>query len=299
MNPISFVRREEWIHPLNRNQIETILYMAGILLLLVGIWEGAKALGDATDYQLDTGPISISLGITRDINMPHLRNIVAAFNKPAQRNGPPLIRVLLDAAFFTFKEAVLGFTIGTTLGLLLATIFVHSSLLERGLMPFVVASQTVPILAIAPMVVIWAARANIRDLGVPIIAAYLAFFPVTIYALRGLSDVPQTALELMQSYAANRWEILIKLRIPNAIPYIFPALKITGPASVVGAVIGELPSGIQDGLGGAILNFAQYYSAEPTRLWATNVITALVGIFFFIIIALAEKLIVRWTPDDL
>ena len=298
MSITSPARRKTWIRPPNRNQLETILYMVGILLLLTGIWEGAKALGDATDYQLDAGIVSIDLGITRDINMPHLRNILGAFNKPAQRNGPPLIRVLLEAAFFTFKEAVIGFAIGTALGLLLATVFVHSSLLQRGLMPFVVASQTVPILAIAPMVVIWAARADIRDLGVPIIAAYLAFFPVTIYALRGLSDVPQTALELMQSYAASRWEILIKLRFPNAIPYIFTALKITGPASVVGAVIGELPSGIQDGLGGAILNFAQYYSAEPTRLWATNVITALVGIFFFVIIALAEKLIVRWKPGD-
>jgi NitT/TauT family transport system permease protein len=282
----------------NPNQLVTPAYMIGILLVLVGMWEGLKFIGDATDYQLDVGPISIGLGIARDFNMPHLRDIFGAFFDPAQRNGPPLIEILLEAALFTFREAALGFIMGTTLGLLLAVIFVHSGILARGLMPFVVASQTVPILAIAPMVVIWAAKANIRVLGVPMIAAYLAFFPVTIYALRGLSDVPQSALELMQSYAASRREILIKLRIPNALPYIFTALKITGPASVVGAVIGELPSGIQEGLGGAILNFAQYYTSNPPQLWATNVITALVGIFFFVIIAIAERLIVRWKASD-
>jgi NitT/TauT family transport system permease protein len=229
--------------------------------------------------------------------MPHLSQILKAFNKPAQRNGPPLREVLLKAAWFTAKEAALGFAIGTTLGLILAVIFVHSDLLQRGLMPFVIGSQTVPILAIAPMIVIWAAKADISVLGVPIIAAYLAFFPVTIYALRGLADVPQTALELMESYAASRWEILLKLRFPNAVPYIFTALKITAPASVVGAVIGELPAGIQDGLGGAILNYAQYYTSNPPQLWATNIITALVGIFFFVIIAVTEQAVVRWKVD--
>lgn len=135
-------------------------------------------------------------------------------------------------------------------------------------------------------------------MGVPIIAAYLAFFPVVIYALRGLSEVPDTALELMQSYAATKWTILWKLRMQNAMPYIFTALKITAPASVVGAIIGELPSGIQDGLGGQIINFSQYYISGPARLWATNVITAVLGIGFFIAVAVAERFVVRWKYAD-
>lgn len=278
----------------NRDNLTTLAYMIGILLFLVAAWEGLKWIGQESDYRLQLGPIDADLKVARDLNMPHLRDIWEAYREPAQRNGPPLIEVLLEAAVFTGKEALLGFTMGTVLGLVLAVIFAHSAILQRGLMPFVVASQTVPILAIAPMVVIWAAKADISDLGVPLIAAYLAFFPVTIYALRGLSDVPQTALELMQSYAANPLEILFKLRFPNAVPYIFTALKITAPASVVGAVIGELPSGIQDGLGGAIINYAQYYTSAPPRLWATNIITALLGILFFSIVALVEKLVVRW-----
>lgn len=286
------------IFPINRENIITIFYSLGILLILMVGWEGFKEIGRANNYNLKIGSFSIGMNVARDVNMPHLRDIAESLNEPAQRNGPPLIEVLLEAAFFTAKEALLGFTMGTILGLVLAVVFVHFPILQRGLMPFVVASQTVPILAIAPMVVIWASKADISELGVPIIAAYLAFFPVTIYALRGLADVPQTAMELMKSYAASPLEILFKLRLPNSIPYIFTALKITAPASVVGAVIGELPSGIQEGLGGAIINYAQYYTSAPPRLWATNLITALLGILFFTVVALVEKLVVRWKSNN-
>src|SRR6185295_18634781 len=100
-------------------------------------------------------------------------------------------------------------------------------------------------------------------------------------------------LELMQSYAASRREILFKLRIPNALPQIFTALKISATGSVVGAVIGELPSGIQDGLGIAILNFSRYYNQSPPRLFATIVAAGILGLLFFAVIALIERLVVR------
>jgi NitT/TauT family transport system permease protein len=276
----------------------TALYFVLIMVTLIGGWEGVKYVGKATDYSLELGPITIGLGKTRNLTMPHIADIFRALNKPSQRNGPPLIEQLAEASWFTFREAFIGFTLGTSLGLLLAIIFAHSRILQKGLMPYVVASQTVPILALAPKVVIWSEKLGFREMGVPLIAAYLAFFPVVIYALRGLSDVPETALELMQSYAAGSWLTLWKLRMQNAMPYIFTALKITAPASVVGAVIGELPSGIQDGLGGQIISFAQYYTSGPARLWATNLITALLGISFFVAVAVAERFVVRWKYSD-
>jgi NitT/TauT family transport system permease protein len=272
----------------------TLLYFIAILLCLIGAWEGFKFLGQETDYELKIGSTRIGLNTARDLTMPHLSTIAEALFKPAQRQGDPLIEVLVKSASFTLRQALIGFTLGTLIGLILAIIFAHSRLLQRGLMPYVVASQTVPILALAPMVIIWADRIGSREMGLPVIAAYLTFFPVTIYTLRGLSDVPATALELMSSYAASRRQILWKLRIPNALPYLFTALKITAPASVVGTIIGELPTGIQDGLGGAILNFAQYYTNGPQRLWATNLVTALAGIFFFLVVALLEWLVIRW-----
>ena len=134
--------------------------------------------------------------------------------------------------------------------------------------------------------------------SVAVIAAYLTFFPVTINTLRGLHAADRRALELMRSYAAPRRTVLWKLRIPSALPYIFSALRVSASASVVGAIIGELPSGIQEGLGGEILVFHQYYSLDPTQLWATNIIAAALGIAFFMVIAIAERLVVRRAPEN-
>jgi NitT/TauT family transport system permease protein len=183
-----------------------------------------------------------------------------------------------------------GFVFGGVLGFVLGVVFAHSGLLERGLMPYVVASQTVPILAIAPMVVIWL---QAGWLSVAVIAAYLTFFPVTINTLRGLRSPDPAAVELMHSYAASRWEVLWKLRVPAALPYIFTALKVSATASVVGAIIGELPSGIRGGLGGAILNFNSYYVSGPGRLWAAILASAAVGIAFYLLVTISETLVLR------
>jgi NitT/TauT family transport system permease protein len=117
--------------------------------------------------------------------------------------------------------------------------------------------------------------------------------------MRGLTSVDPRSLELMRSYAASSWGVLWKLRVPAALPFIFAALKIAAPASVVGAIIGELPASIQSGLGGAILNFNQYYVTAPARLWATNLIAALLGITFFLLVVLAERLVVRRAPEHI
>jgi NitT/TauT family transport system permease protein len=201
---------------------------------------------------------------------------------------------LLQAAAFTAREAVVGFLLGAAAGFLLAIAFAHSQLLERGLLPYIVASQTVPILAIAPMVVVWLGPGTF---SVALIAAYLTFFPVTINTLRGMRSADPRAHELMNSYAAGRWAVLWKLRVPASLPFLFTALKVAAPASVVGAIIGELPSSIQGGLGGAILNYNQYYVTSPASLWATNVVAALLGIAFFVVVVLAERFVVHRAPE--
>jgi NitT/TauT family transport system permease protein len=172
-------------------------------------------------------------------------------------------------------------------------------------MPYVVASQTIPILALAPIVVRGLGSVSIGGepppdwVRVSVIAAYLTFFPVTVNTLRGLQSADPRALELMHSYAARGWTTLWKLRVPAAMPFIFTALKIAATASVVGAIIGEAPASIQEGLGGAIINFNQYYTLEPTNLWATNLFAAGLGILFFLGVVLAEKLVVRQPPERL
>lgn len=266
-----------------------------LLLLLAFVWEGVKLIG-GDPWRPETNPFSIEhnppyrFKIASDLNLPHLWQIADAFSNPSRRNGPPLINVLAGAALFTFREAFIGFLAGSILGFILGTLFAHSNLLERGLMPYVVASQTVPILAIAPMVIIWLQAGWV---SVAVISAYLTFFPVTINTLRGLRSPDPMALDLMHSYAASKWAIMWKLRFPAALPYIFTSLKISATASVVGAIIGELPSGIRDGLGGAILNFNSYYISGPARLWAAIIASAFVGIFFYILVAVTEYFVLR------
>jgi NitT/TauT family transport system permease protein len=249
------------------------LAVVGLCVFLGLLWEGVKWAFEVND-----------------IKLPHLRVIAEGMVNESRREGPPMYAVLLEAALYTAKGALTGFAAGAALGFVLGVIFAHSPLLERALVPYMVASQTVPILAIAPMVVIWLRNPT---LSVAVIAAYLTFFPVVINTLRGLHSPDPRAVELMRSFAASKWETLWKLRFPTALPAIFTALKIAATASVIGAIVGELPSGSQDGLGRAILNYNQYYATGPERLWNTIIVTAAVGILFFVAVTLAERLALR------
>jgi NitT/TauT family transport system permease protein len=273
--------------------VKRVAVVGGTVVLLLCCWELYRWIWTSTGW---TWPF-----VVNDTSMPHLWTIVKAFREPAQVNQPPLITVLLHKTVFTAKEAVAGFALGGVVGFALGVILVHSRLLQRGFLPYIVGSQTVPILAVAPMVVIWVnpkLPGPLQGWGaVAVIAAYLTFFPVAINTLRGLQSADPRALELMRTYAASRWSVLWKLRVPASLPYVFSALRLAATASVVGAIIGELPSGLENGLGGAIINFNQYYSIEPQELWATNVIAAALGISFFVIVVLAEKAVVRRAPE--
>src|SRR4051812_49212669 len=178
--------------PVGTRRLRIALAWIAIIGVVVLIWEGAKWLfGDpwrihasVVGLQIDIEHVPpFSNRIASDLSLPHVWDILAAFALPAQRNGPPLAAILAGQALATFREALFGFTVGGLLGLLLGIGFVHSRLAERAFVPYVVASQTVPILAISPLIVV-ATKAG--WLSVAIVSAYLTFFPVTIAALRGL-----------------------------------------------------------------------------------------------------------------
>jgi NitT/TauT family transport system permease protein len=265
--------------------------LAGVLVGLCVLWEAFKWVGETTELKLGTF-------VVNDRTLPHIHDIVGQLFEPSRRNGPLLIEVLWDAALFTAKEAAVGFLLGAAIGFGIGVVLAHSRLLQRGFLPYIVASQTIPILAIAPMVVVWLGGRGFPDwFSVSVISAYLTFFPVAINTLRGLTSADPRALELMRAYAASPLQILWKLKLPTSLPYLFAAFKIAATASVVGAIIGELPASIQDGLGGAILNFNQYYATSPPSLWATNLIAALLGITFFLIVVIIERIVVRRAPE--
>lgn len=276
--------------------------IAAWLILTLGVvlvWEGAKwFFGDPWRVHASLLGLPIDIEhvppfhnrIATDLSLPHIWSVVGAFIEPAQRSGPPLGQILFGQALFTFREALIGFVVGGLLGLSLGILFVHSRLAERAFVPYVVASQTVPILAISPIIVV-ATQAGWAS--VAIISAYLTFFPVTIAALRGLRASDPRSFELMRSYAASKRNILWKLRLPTSVPYLFASLRVAAAASVIGAIIGELPAGIPDGLGSALLNYNQYYSSGPERLWATIITCSLVGLGFVGLIRLAEARLTR------
>jgi NitT/TauT family transport system permease protein len=265
------------------------LVLAG-LAAFWALWEGYRWFGESVGI---TWPFRVD-----GTNMPHIHNMLHALTQPLQPGGPPLIQLEWHWALFTAKEALLGFLLGGVVGFALAVLLAHSRILRRGLLPYVVVSQTVPILAVAPMVVVGLGTKGVEPwVAVSVIAAFLTFFPVTMNTLRGLLSPDPRSLELMRSYAADRRSVLWKLRFPSSLPFLFSALKISATASVIGAIIGETPASIQDGLGGAIVNFNQYYSTGPERLWATNIVCAALGLVFFVAILIAERLVLRRAPE--
>lgn len=281
-------------HSKRRQAVQFALFLVAIL----GLWELVKFLGGVPWRPLGAGPGSEVLwdppfrwDFANDLVLPHWWNIVWNLFQPVQRGSEEtLLGFLAGAAFYTWREAAIGFVVGALLGLVLATVFVHSRLLERAFVPYVVASQTIPIVALAPMIV-FAVGPNVAS--VVIIATYLTFFPVTIAMIRGLRSPDPRALELMRSYAASRWDVYRKVRLPASLPYLFTALKIAATASIVGAIIGEGPGGIPDGLGRAIINFNQYYITGPEKLWGAVLVSALLGLVFFAIIRIVELAVLR------
>jgi len=265
----------------------------GTIAVLVLLWEGYKALGQATGGVWPGTSVNLPVR-TNERSMPHSWDIVGSLLAPARRGGEDLLLVILvRAALWTWRSAVIGFVVGSLVGFGLGVIFVRSLLAERGLMPYVVASQAVPVLAIAPILVVWGGRLQFPNwVPISIISAYLAFYPVAINTLRGLRSPEATSMELMRSYAASPNQILWKLQIPAALPYLFPALKIAASASIIGAIVGELPAGFARGLGRAILSFASSFSSAPEKLFASVLVSAVLGLTFVGLVALIERLTV-------
>jgi len=271
-------------------RLRSVGAFVALLAAFWALWELYKWIGERTEL---SWPFEVN-----DRTMPHIHDIFRVLGEPAQFNGPLLIDLLGDYALFTAQEALVGFTLGAVIGFAIGVVLAHSKLLQRGFLPYIVASQTIPILAIAPMVVVWLGSKDVPGwFAVAVISAYLTFFPVAINTLRGLHSADSRALELLRSYAARPWSVLWKVRVPASLPYVFSALRVAAPASVVGAIIGELPVGIQDGLGGAIINSNQQYITSPPKLWAVNLIAALVGIAFFLAVVAAERGVVRRAPE--
>lgn len=205
-------------------------------------------------------------------------------------------RNLLLHAAVTAQSTLVGFALGTVLGVVLAAAIVHSRTLDRALLPWIVASQTVPVLAIAPIVLVILGSFGLSGVAPKAaIAMYLCFFPVTVAMVQGLRSPQRIETELLHTYAASRAQAFWLLRLPAALPFAFPALRVAMAAGLVGAMVAELPTGAQSGLGARLLTGSYY--GNTVGIWSALVMAAVLGLVLTGVVSLVERLVMaRWRP---
>ena len=201
-------------------------------------------------------------------------------------------RNLLFHAAVTAQSTLVGFVLGTLLGVALAGAIVHSRTLDRALLPWIVASQTVPVLAIAPIVLVILGSLGFSGIAPKAaIAMYLCFFPVTVAMVLGLRSPQRIDTELMHTYAATRMQAFWLLRLPAALPFLFPSLRVGVAAGLVGAMVAELPTGAQAGLGAKLLTGSYY--GNTIGIWSALVMSALLGLVLVAAVSAAERIVLR------
>lgn len=252
------------------------------LVVLGLVWEAYKTLGPEDGVKV--GDLLV-LPRTSDRAMPHLWDIASRLAEPALgRSGAPLWEVVGQACLFTLRIAAIGWVVGVVVGLLLALLMQRFRLAEAAVLPWVVLSQTVPLIAIAPLVRRWGSEIRIGTWAwdsqdsVAVIAAYLAFFPVAVGMLRGLKAPDATHLDLMRTYGVGWRTTLLRLRLPASVPFLLPALRLAAAAAVIGTVVAEVSIGLRGGIGRLVIEYAQAAGGDPAKPWAPILGAVVVGL---------------------
>jgi NitT/TauT family transport system permease protein len=224
--------------------------------------------------------------------LPAPHQILAELDRTVFEVAPTSRRSLLYHGWVTLSSTLLGFALGTSLGILLAIGIVHVRTLDRSLMPWIIASQTIPILAIAPMVVVVLGSLGLTGLlPKAVISTYLCFFPVTIGMVKGLRSPDPLQLDLMKTWNASTGQTLRLLRWPASLPFLFTSLKVAVAISLVGAIVGELPTGAQAGLGARLLTGSYY--GQTIQIWAALVMASLLAGTLVGLVGLAQRIVLR------
>jgi len=224
--------------------------------------------------------------------LPAPHQLVQELGKSIVSNPPTSPRSLLYHSWVTLSATLVGFAIGAIFGTALAVAIVHMRVLEKSLLPWIICSQMVPILAIAPIVIVVLGSMGVRGLlPKSIISAYLCFFPVTIGMVKGLTSPDPIQRDLMRTWSATPAQVFWKLRWPSSVPYLFASLKVAAAISLVGAIVGELPTGAQAGIGARLL--AGSYYGQTIQMWAALLAASLLAAILVAIIGALERLVVR------
>jgi len=272
------------------------------LLIVAVVWEFYKWVGPADGGKVFGWSL---LPRSNDNAMPHVWDMLSRYGRPEVRGSDREIwRVVLAGAWFSFRLALVGFVLGSTLGIALAVLMARFKVAERGILPYLVVSQTVPLIALAPLVVSWGGKLEIfgyewpRWLSASVLGAFLAFFPVSVGTLKGFTSPPGASLELMQSYAASWWQTLRRLRFPAAVPFMVPALKLAASSSVIGVVVAEISTGLKGGIGRLIIEYGRQATSDPAKVFTAVFGAALLGLTMAGFVALADLWMMRNRPKE-
>lgn len=274
-----------------------VLPILTVLLVIVALWYAAAVkLNAAWVYDQaarDGGEVSLGQLVSGTLNqdrpvLPTPHQVVTELVKSTFGMAITSKKSLVYHGWVTISATLLGFVIGTTAGVLLAVGIIHNKAMDLSVMPWAIASQTIPILAIAPMIIVVLNSIGIQGL-VPkaIISAFLSFFPVLVGMVKGLRSPDQMQLDLLSTYNASRSSVFWKLRLPSSMPYLFTSLKVGIAASLVGAIVGELPTGAVAGLGARLLSGSYY--GQTVQIWAALFAAALVAAVLVAVVGAIER----------
>lgn len=249
--------------PTQETRIATVVFPAVTLVVLVTLWE-----------------LAVWLFEINPVIFPSPREILQAFLQDYEE--------LFRETAITMTESVLGFLVGSISAYILAIMFVHAKPIQDAIYPYAIALKSTPLIAIAPLLVLWFGNGMLSKV---VMSALVAFFPVLVNSVNGLRSVDAELLDLMKSLSATRRQVLMKIRIPNSLGYLFASLKIASSLAVVGAVIGEF-TGATEGIGHLIVT-SSYYLETP-KMFAGIIMISLGGILFFGLVAWLERRVVFW-----
>jgi NitT/TauT family transport system permease protein len=284
-------------HPL----VERYAPLVTMILALVAIWYVAALAMNWTlvrdGFEREETPYTVSDVISGTMSaerplLPAPHQVVSAFLDSVFGYPPLAPRSLVYHSLVTLSATALGFVLGALLGILLALLIVHSRVLERSLLPWIICSQMVPVVALAPIFVVVLGAIGLHGLlPKSIISAYLCFFPIAIGMVKGFTSPDPLQIELMRTWSASPRQVLWKLRWPAAVPYLFASLKVAVTISLIGAIVAELPTGAEAGIGARLL--AGSYYGQTVQLWAALVAAAVLSSGLIGLIALVERAVAR------
>lgn len=285
-------------HGLFRDRVIPVLVVVAAIIVIwyvAAVWLNAPFQRDTYARANQTYTASELIAATLNQERPVLptpHQVGAEIWKTTALMAPTSRRSLFYHAWITLSSTLLGFIIGTLLGIVLAVGIVHSRTLDKSLMPWVIASQTIPILAVAPMIIVVLNAIGLTGL-VPkaMISTYLSFFPVVVGMVKGLRSPDVIHLDLMRTYSATSSQVFWKLRAPSSVPFLFTAMKVAIAISLVGAIVGELPTGAVAGLGARLL--AGSYYGQTIQIWSALFMAAFMAAILVALVGLANRMVLR------